>query len=583
MHGQADTPLPPNSADGRWYAYVGGKNYGPYVRRDIERMVQSGQIRGTDFLCIVGGSAWVQADTAPEFRALFQTRPPLALSARAPDPSKVYKARRALQLRRGLIVIAIGLLGFLSLRHIADWLAGGPKPEPERFFVLAFLLLLPIGAFRLFNALRGLLHLTVTRQGLKLDMGLRTKTANWDSLEPFAIRIVGTGPLGKRLRIATATIIGPNAGKGLLRRKTFRISDIFVEPIGAIVAQLNAARAEALGIPDTAPVAEVEPEQAAVGLADFKLPWLTLALLAVLVAVFALEIRFAAQSSSSLSLGPATLFVFGGLTRAAVLSGGEWYRLFTAPLLHANLPHIVGNRRGFAVGRLAARAAGRAAVVFLLLCRRRPWRIAALARGDAGQNDFGRRLGRADGTVRSAVRRQLSPRIGIGRPRPAAGEFVARPHTVAAAAVLVDFDRSYRLRRAFRRRAERSRHGGAAAQALAADGPPAAIAAGRYRYCSRRRYSVRRQRRRRHRQVFEIRPHAHPARRTAKDRGRPSGLRHRSHGAVSGRSALGRSGGGFAGRQRALWRANHPTMNGRSPRGFRHEQAAQQDPSVIGA
>ena len=124
MHGQADTPLPPDSADGRWCAHVGGKNYGPYVRRDIERMAQSGQILGTDFLCIVGGSAWVRADAAPEFRALFQTRPPpLPQSARAPGPSKVYKARRALQLWRGLIVIAIGLLGFLPLRHI-----GGSLP-----------------------------------------------------------------------------------------------------------------------------------------------------------------------------------------------------------------------------------------------------------------------------------------------------------------------------------------------------------------------------------------------------------------------------------------------------------------------
>jgi membrane associated rhomboid family serine protease len=348
MHGQADTPLPPNSADGRWYAHVGGKNYGPYIRRDIERMVQSGQILGTDFLCIVGGSAWVQADAAPEFRALFQTRPPLAQSARAPGPSKIYKARRALQLWRGLILIAIGLLGFLPLRHIGDWLAGGPKPEPERFFVLAFLLLLPIGALRLFNALRGRPLLTVTRQGIKLDMGLldmglRAKSAYWDGLEPFTVRIVRTGQLGKRFRIATATIIGPNAGRGLLRAKTFRIPDIFVEPIGSIVAQLNAARAEALGVPDTAAVAAAEPEEAAVGLADFKLPWLTLALLGVLIAVFALEIRFAVQSSSGLSLGPATLFVFGGLTRRAVLSGGEWYRLFTAPLLHANLAHIVGN------------------------------------------------------------------------------------------------------------------------------------------------------------------------------------------------------------------------------------------------
>jgi hypothetical protein len=171
MHGQADTPLPPNPTDGRWYAYVGGKNYGPYVRRDIERMVQSRQILGTDFLCIVGASAWVQADAAPEFRALFHTRPPLPRSARAPGPSKVYKARRALQLWAGLIVIAFGLLGFPALRHIGDWLAGGPKPAPERFFALAFLLLLPIGALRLFNALRGLPQLTVTRQGIKLDTG----------------------------------------------------------------------------------------------------------------------------------------------------------------------------------------------------------------------------------------------------------------------------------------------------------------------------------------------------------------------------------------------------------------------------
>ena len=133
MHGQADTPLPPNPTDERWYAYVGGRNYGPYGRHDIERMVQSGQVLGTDFLCIVGGSAWVQAEATPEFRALFRTRPPLPQSTRAPGPSKVYKARRALQLRRGLIVIAIGLLGLPPLRHIADWLAGGPEPEPEDF------------------------------------------------------------------------------------------------------------------------------------------------------------------------------------------------------------------------------------------------------------------------------------------------------------------------------------------------------------------------------------------------------------------------------------------------------------------
>jgi membrane associated rhomboid family serine protease len=33
----------------------------------------------------------------------------------------------------------------------------------------------------------------------------------------------------------------------------------------------------------------------------------------------------------------------GALSHAAILSDGEWYRLFTAPLLHGNFAHIAGN------------------------------------------------------------------------------------------------------------------------------------------------------------------------------------------------------------------------------------------------
>ena len=84
-------------------------------------------------------------------------------------------------------------------------------------------------------------------------------------------------------------------------------------------------------------------QQAPVGLAAFTLPYVTLALLAVLIGIFALENVFAIAPTKGLSPGVTTLFAMGGLNRTAVFANGEWYRLFTAPLLHANLAHIVGN------------------------------------------------------------------------------------------------------------------------------------------------------------------------------------------------------------------------------------------------
>ena len=38
-----------------------------------------------------------------------------------------------------------------------------------------------------------------------------------------------------------------------------------------------------------------------------------------------------------------TLIAFGGLQYLLTIDQGEWYRIFSGPLLHANLPHILGN------------------------------------------------------------------------------------------------------------------------------------------------------------------------------------------------------------------------------------------------
>jgi rhomboid protease GluP len=72
-------------------------------------------------------------------------------------------------------------------------------------------------------------------------------------------------------------------------------------------------------------------------------PVLTVAMLALLVVVFALEVKFPADGIVSTDPSIATLIAFGGLIRDLVIGQGEWYRLFTAPLLHGNLEHILFN------------------------------------------------------------------------------------------------------------------------------------------------------------------------------------------------------------------------------------------------
>jgi rhomboid protease GluP len=98
-------------------------------------------------------------------------------------------------------------------------------------------------------------------------------------------------------------------------------------------------------------------------------PWLTCAILAALAAVFAAELIYGIGGSSNL-LQPsvATLTAFGGLTRVLVLQSGEWFRLFAAPLLHADAMHLLMN--GFALflaGRVLETLVGRAwlAVIFV--------------------------------------------------------------------------------------------------------------------------------------------------------------------------------------------------------------------------
>lgn len=106
---------------------------------------------------------------------------------------------------------------------------------------------------------------------------------------------------------------------------------------------------------------ETPPEVARQGAAIHR-PWVTFGILGVLLAMFVLEewLDFGGDGPSH-ALHVRTLELLGGLDRTLILGSHQWYRLFMAPLLHADLVHILLNGlalllAGYLVERLLGRA-----------------------------------------------------------------------------------------------------------------------------------------------------------------------------------------------------------------------------------
>jgi rhomboid protease GluP len=172
---------------------------------------------------------------------------------------------------------------------------------------------------------------------------------------PVSIQVLEIGPTSPdqvtRLRairrssffakvLPSAMIVDPVSGEvwgngGVLRSKG---------PYQSLVEKMAAAPRE-----DDADLAPP-----VVTIAPSAFPIVTAALLLVLAAVFAAEIIFGIGPWTNL-LQPSitTLIAFGGLTHNLVLVSGEWYRLLSAPFLHADAGHI-------AVNAIALALAGRA-------------------------------------------------------------------------------------------------------------------------------------------------------------------------------------------------------------------------------
>jgi membrane associated rhomboid family serine protease len=149
-------------------------------------------------------------------------------------------------------------------------------------------------------------------------------------------------------------VVGRTAGASL--RQYIRSMPRIPPPPGSDAAGLGAWQADSLGnLPQPA-------DDSGFVIPGAHSPWLTLAILALLVGVFAAE-QLLAVTPGDEGMSPSieTLMALGGLNRTLVAGGGEWYRLFTAPLLHTDIGHILCNGVALLlVGMCLERLIGRA-------------------------------------------------------------------------------------------------------------------------------------------------------------------------------------------------------------------------------
>ena len=74
-----------------------------------------------------------------------------------------------------------------------------------------------------------------------------------------------------------------------------------------------------------------------------RAPWFTLTLTAVLGIRFTLELHGATDFAVTGAPGHFSLLAMGAADRSQVLGHGEWWRLFTATMLHGSAEHLIGN------------------------------------------------------------------------------------------------------------------------------------------------------------------------------------------------------------------------------------------------
>lgn len=267
------------------------------------------------------------------------------------DERTEFGPRRGRQAWQAVVCLALGGVTLAPQAARVGHASGGQGVNS--LAVLAAGVLLAAGAATLLALARGRPRLGVDRHGLTLHGLLRTRRAEWDAIGAFALVPVGRARFGKATFQAVAPRLGPGPAHG-----GFVLADVFEVPLPQLLDAIGALRPGAAGgVPEVA-------VQRPCGVAGFRWPWLTASMLAVQVAVFVLERRV----SASLGAAPGaagdpslqTLVALGGVSRALV-GAGEWYRLLSAPLLHASAVHLIANGVAFALsGYALERLVGRA-------------------------------------------------------------------------------------------------------------------------------------------------------------------------------------------------------------------------------
>jgi rhomboid protease GluP len=209
------------------------------------------------------------------------------------------------------------------------------------------------GLVELLGIIRRVPRFSMDGNGLVLSTLFRTTRVAWECLGTFSV--VAPGARRGRLK-ATAPILAPSPAAG----KSLTIPDVFEVPFRILLDDLAARHSGVAEGGEAVAQGGPVPERR-VGIEGFRWPWLTAVLLAVFVAVFVAEQRLAlTPGGRASSPSTVTLVALGGLSHPLVLAG-QWFRLLTAPFLHANSGHLVANAIAFALaGYALERFVGRA-------------------------------------------------------------------------------------------------------------------------------------------------------------------------------------------------------------------------------
>ena len=261
----------------------------------------------------------------------------------------------------GIFFVLVGIAaGWSPSKGYWQWSHGAALPPLGSSIQILFAFCgLVFGFLGIAGILCGLPRLLIGPNGIRLVTMFGSQWADWNSLAAFELEQTPGGRRNRRPALAVARIVGPAASRRSLRNRRFVIPDAFVTPLSDIVTDLNSRNPRTA---DTLSDATVRGSEQQFGLIGFKVPWVTLGILAVLVLIFACEQIFAVDPPGpALRSSVRSLLALGALNWSIVTSGGEWYRLLTAPLLHFDLAHIVSNGialliAGFLLERLVGRA-----------------------------------------------------------------------------------------------------------------------------------------------------------------------------------------------------------------------------------